>query len=339
MRPDSSASAMKTLEGNAAVLRVVPAQKRLGADDCVVREPDDRLVVQPQEAVLQRVAQRGFEGVLAQPVLGEVGVEELEGVAPQLLRVIHRDVGVLQELLGIVRIVGVHADADRGGHVDVVLLDLERLGDRFEQLPRGCVPASRARRSPRRRPLNSSPPSRARRSLSRNAAVSAALTLFRSSSPIRWPRRVVDVLEPVEVDEQHADATAAALGLRDRLRQPLVQQQAVGQSRQRIARGHVLQAFLGPDPQRHVLHERQDRDDVAAIVEQARVVPLAPDRLPVLAAVPREAGRARLFAAHEARQEFRDPRRGLRHAATDCRRSASPALPRPASRRVCSAVR
>ena len=35
--------------------------------------------------------------------------------------------------------------------------------------------------------MNSSPPSRARRSVSRSAAVSAALTLFSSSSPIRWP--------------------------------------------------------------------------------------------------------------------------------------------------------
>ena len=37
--------------------------------------------------------------------------------------------------------------------------------------------------------------------------------------------RVVDVLEAVEVDEQHADAATVALRLRDRLRQALVQQQ------------------------------------------------------------------------------------------------------------------
>ena len=67
---------------------------------------------------------------------------------------------------------------------------------------------------------------------------------------------VVDVLEAIEVDEEHADALPRALCLGDRLRQPFVQQQAVGQSRQRIARRQVLQPFLRFDPRRYVLHER-----------------------------------------------------------------------------------
>ena len=97
--------------------------------------------------------------------------------------------------------------------------------------------------------------------------------------------RVVDVLEAVEVDEQHADAAAVAPRLRDRLRQALLQQQAVGQAGERVARGHVLQALLGLDARRHVLNERQDRDHAAFVVEQARVVPLAPDGPAVLAIV------------------------------------------------------
>ena len=55
---------------DAAVLGVVPAQQRLGADDGVVGEPHDRLIVEAQQALLQRVAQRALERVLAQPVLG-----------------------------------------------------------------------------------------------------------------------------------------------------------------------------------------------------------------------------------------------------------------------------
>ena len=305
MRPGFLGERDEDLGRDAAVLGVVPAQERLGADDGVVGEPHDRLVVQAQQAVLQRVAQRAFERVLAQAVLGEVGVQELERVAAELLRVIHRDVRVLQELLGIVRIVGIDADADRGRHVDVVLLDLERLGDGVEQLPRdpsqhrGLVEVLDDDHE-----LVAAEPGQevgvAQRGGERRAHALQELV----ADPVA--ERVVDVLEAVEVDEQHADAAAAALRLRDRLREPLVQQQAVGQSGQRVARGHVLQAFLGLDPQRHVLHERQDRHDVAAVVEQARVVPLAPDRLPALAAVPREAGGARLLAAHEARQELGD---------------------------------
>ena len=41
--------------------------------------------------------------------------------------------------------------------------------------------------------------------------------------------------------------------------------------------------------ERHVLHERQDRHDLAVVVEQRGVVPLAPDRVAVLAVVAREA--------------------------------------------------
>ena len=107
--------------------------------------------------------------------------------------------------------------------------------------------------------MNSSPPSRASRSdLAQRGGERGADALQELvADPV--PERVVDVLEPVEVDEQHADATAAALRLRDRLREPLVQQQPVGQSRQRVARRHVLQALLGLDPRRNVLHERENR--------------------------------------------------------------------------------
>ena len=79
--------------------------------------------------------------------------------------------------------------------------------------------------------MNSSPPSRASRSdvAQRGGERRADALQELVADPVA--ERVVDVLEPVEVDEQHADAAAAALRLRDRLREPLVQQQPVGQSR------------------------------------------------------------------------------------------------------------
>ena len=118
-------------------------------------------------------------------------------------------------------------------------------------------------------------------------------------------QRVVDVLEAVEVDEQHADAPPRPARLRDRLRQSLVQQQAVRQAGQRVARRHVLQPFLGLDPRADVLHEREDRHDAAGLVEQARVVPLAPDRLAVDPVVAREAGCTGLLAPDQLGQHRR----------------------------------
>ena len=116
---------------------------------------------------------------------------------------------------------------------------------------------------------------------------------------MRWPSGVVDVLEAVEIDEHYADASAAALGVSDCLREPLLQQQSIRQSGQRVARRQILQALFGLDARRHVLDEGQDRYDASLVVEQTRVVPLAPDRLAVLAVVSIETGGARLVAGHE----------------------------------------
>ena len=55
------------------------------------------------------------------------------------------------------------------------------------------------------------------------------------------PERVVDELEAVEIDDQHRERLAVAVGMRHRLRQPVIEQHAVGQARQRIVRREVAQ--------------------------------------------------------------------------------------------------
>ena len=57
--------------------------------------------------------------------------------------------------------------------------------------------------------------------------------------------RVVDELEAVEVDEQHADQPAVALGLLQRLREAVEEQAAVGQAGQRVELRQIAQALLG----------------------------------------------------------------------------------------------
>ena len=121
------------------MLRIVPAQQRLGADDRAIGDTHDGLVMQPQRVFLDRGAQRAFQRVLLEAVLGKIRVEELVGVAAEFLRPVHRDVGVLEQALGIVAVVRVHGNADRRGDVDVVLLDLERLRDGFLQFLRDPI--------------------------------------------------------------------------------------------------------------------------------------------------------------------------------------------------------
>ena len=57
--------------------------------------------------------------------------------------------------------------------------------------------------------------------------------------------RIVDVLEAVQVEEQHRDAAALPARAHDRARQPLRQQRAVGQAGQRVVVGQVAQFLLG----------------------------------------------------------------------------------------------
>src|SRR5207249_8011223 len=99
--------------------------------------------------------------------------------------------------------------------------------------------------------------------------------------------------------EQHTDAPAAALRMRDRLPEPLLQQQTVGQAGERVARGQILELRLGLDTRRNILNERQYGNDATLVIEQARVVPLARYRLAVLAVVAIETGGSRLLARHK----------------------------------------
>jgi hypothetical protein len=84
-----------------AALRVVPAQQRLGAAHLAGVDVHDRLVMQRKLVALQRAAQRRLDVQALGAARGELGREEAIRVPPQLLRVVHRRVGILEERLGV----------------------------------------------------------------------------------------------------------------------------------------------------------------------------------------------------------------------------------------------
>ena len=79
--------------------------------DGAVVDAHHGLVVQPQRFVRQCRAQRDLERMLVQPVLRQVGIQELKRVAAELLGTVHRDVCVLKQLFRIIRVVGIHRNA------------------------------------------------------------------------------------------------------------------------------------------------------------------------------------------------------------------------------------
>jgi hypothetical protein len=101
----------EALRQHHAALGIVPAQQRLRAVHRPVGEIDDRLVVQRELVVAQRAAQRRLDVQALRAPLGELRGEEAEAVSPELLRVVHRGVGILQQRLRVGAVVGMQGQA------------------------------------------------------------------------------------------------------------------------------------------------------------------------------------------------------------------------------------
>ena len=142
--------------------------------------------------------------------------------------------------------------------------------------------------------MNSSPPRRASRSVSRSAVDSDCGHLLQQLVADPVAERVVDVLEAVEVDEQHADA-AARCASPARSPAPAARAAAGGSADPVSASRVAMYCSRSSAWMREETSCTNDRIDtmLAVLVEQARVVPLAPDRLAVLAVVARQAPVAR----------------------------------------------
>ena len=97
-----------------AALGMAPAQQRLAAGDLVARQIDQRLVVDLEAAVDQRLAQVALHG---EPGLGagiHVGLEEAIGPPPAGLGAVHRQIGVLDQLVEVGAVLRRQRDADAG---------------------------------------------------------------------------------------------------------------------------------------------------------------------------------------------------------------------------------
>ena len=70
----------------------------------------------------------------------------------------------------------------------------------------------------------------------------------------REPEQIVDQLEAVEIEDHHRQPLLVAPRPLDRLGQPVVEQQAIGQPGQRVVVGEVADRLLGLLAQRDVAH-------------------------------------------------------------------------------------
>ena len=78
--------------------------------------------------------------------------------------------------------------------------------------------------------------------------MSRAATARQQQVADRVAERIVDVLEAVEVEEQHRELAAPAMRAGDRLSDAVGQQRAIGQAGQRVVVRHVHDALVGEAP-------------------------------------------------------------------------------------------
>ena len=236
---------------------VEPAQQRLDAEHRPVGEADLGLVVDHELAVLERLPQPALQHQpLERRRVHVVGVE-LVVVAALLLRARQRVVGVLDQRVGVVAVVREQRDADAGAGGQLVRVDLQRRPQRLQHLlrhpRRGLGPVGAEQQQ--HELVAAEPGHGVALAQGLHEAVGDALDDLVAGLQAQ---EIVDQLEAVEIDQHHGQQLSRPLRPLDRLRQPVVEQQAVGQPGQRVVVGEAAQRLLGLAPPGQVAHHQHD---------------------------------------------------------------------------------
>ena len=236
----------------------VPAQQRFHRADLVAAEVDHGLVDEPQLLLGDRAAQAGLERRAARGEFRHRAVEERDGFAARALGVVHREVGVAQQLVDAGAVVGPHRDADRRRDRDLVRVHGGRHGEFLEDAVRDHrgigarrdlaevddeLVATLAREHAAVLPA---------RRLALHDAVGAAhrggearRDVLQQLVADRVAERVVDALEVVEVDEQHGGAVRLARCASQVRGHGRAEVLAVGEPGQRVEIGEAVHVRLG----------------------------------------------------------------------------------------------
>ena len=292
-----------------------PARQRLEAGDASRGEVDDRLVVELELAARDGAAQARRD-LQARDDRGPHPLLVLDvGAAAAALGPVHRHVGVPEHLL---RLVAAPADADARADAHPV------------------VPTVNGCREGRDEALGGDHGVGAVREQHGELVAAEAGGGVRAPQAVRDPARhldqhlvpgqvaetVVDRLEAVEVEEQHGDVGALAVGAHERLLEPVEEEGAVGKPGERVAERlpHLVGGLRGA--------ERERRLGGVALEQLAVRGAVAPLRVP--RGDEQDAGE-RCVLVHGCRHRGAEVGRG--DAASAPRATGSPRRRRPAAPR------
>ena len=255
--------------------RGLPADQRLGADDARRSQVDQRLVVQHElvSAFGQPEARRQRQ--VAAGIVLRLAVHAV-AVAATLLGGIQGGVRVLEQPLGRVGVGRVQTGPDAGRHVQVVIVDLERPRQRQPKCAGdrpGCgvdrlVGAVVRRAVHQHQELVAALPGN--HVIGSDRASQAGRHLHQKLVADLVAEAVVYQLEVVQVDEEHRQAGAGALGVGDADAQMLLEQRSVRQVGEFVVHCLVSQPGLG------VLERGDVEGDTVDVLQLIAVVDPAP---------------------------------------------------------------
>ncbi len=245
--------------GEQPAARMVPAQQGLDSGDLAGGQGDDRLVVQDELGPVQGAAQLGLQLEPFEECGVHRGLIRRVAAVAVPLRAVHGDVGVAQQFVGRDTAEFALRDADAGvdgdfqpaeqegpahGGDDAVGDDpgpgdvgvVEEHHELVAPEPRGGVAHAQASAQPVR-------------------------DLRQQDVARRVTERVVDHLEPVEVDEEKGEVGSRARRLGEAVFQAVHEQGAACQAGERIVEGavHGLEGVRVRHGEAHVFGEREER--------------------------------------------------------------------------------
>ena len=107
-------------------LRVTPADESLDAGELPRVQAHYRLIVQHEFVTFDGAVQSAFEGLPIGRVPVHLRLEEPIVVAPTVLGVVHREIRMLQQCLGLRAVIGVGDDSNACGEMQILLVDAMR---------------------------------------------------------------------------------------------------------------------------------------------------------------------------------------------------------------------
>ena len=108
---------------------MIPARQRLEAGDRAIFQPHDRLVQDGDFLALDGAAQFGFQRQPVGLARAHRRLVDVDAVAADALGMIHRQLGVLDDLVGQLRLRIAEREADRGGEENLAVVEGDRRAD------------------------------------------------------------------------------------------------------------------------------------------------------------------------------------------------------------------